>query len=454
MPWKERCLEKVLPLGWEPVDGLKSSSNVSDAEAAPPSFGEAFRFWLKLGFISFGGPAGQIAIMHREVVEQKKWIGEASFLRALNYCMLLPGPEAQQLATYIGWRLHGVRGGLVAGGLFVLPAALILWAISWIYMTHGQVGWVLAIFEGLRPVVVAIILAALVRIAKKTLKTPVLWAVAMLALVLLGVGLSYPWVILGVALIGAVIHRVRPDWLGKGAQVAAPEQRPLSDRALVRHSVLVIFVGLAVWWLPLLACGAALGWESVWFAMGTFFSKVAMVTFGGAYAVLPYVAEHTVRDLGWLSAGQMLDGMALAETTPGPLIMVLQFAGFVAAWQQPSPLSPLGAASFGAAVTTWATFAPCFLWIFLGAPWIERLGRVPSLNAVLTAITAAVVGVMASLLVWFGLQVLFPAGSPDLWNIAVALAGLFLLVRFQWSTLVLVGVGAVLGVGRYMILAG
>ncbi len=431
------------------MNGLKSPT-AADAEAKAPSFGEAFRFWLKLGFISFGGPAGQIAILHREVVERKRWLGEASFLRALNYCMLLPGPEAQQLATYIGWRLHGVRGGLAAGILFVLPAALILGAISWIYMAHGQTGWILALFAGLRPVVVALVLAALVRIAGKTLKTPALWALAVFALGLLAAGLSYPWVLWGTALAGAMIHRFRPRWLGAASPPGAAHV-PALDRALLARSGVVLVAGLAAWWLPLLACGFVLGWESVWFAMGTFFSKVAMVTFGGAYAVLPYVAEHTVRDLGWLSPGQMLDGLALAETTPGPLIMVLQFAGFVAAWQQPGTMAPLASATLGAAVTTWATFAPCFLWIFLGAPWIERLGRVPALNAVLTAVTAAVVGVMASLLVWLGFQVLFPGGRPDPWSLAVAAGSAVLLIRFRWDTLAMVGLGAALGFLRHWI---
>ncbi len=417
--------------------------------SAPPTFAEAFRFWLKLGFISFGGPAGQIAIMHAELVEKKRWISEARFLHALNYCMLLPGPEAQQLAIYIGWLLHRTWGGIVAGALFVIPSAGILWALSYGYVAFGTVPWVAAIFYGLKPAVLAIVAAAVLRIGSKALKNSVLWAVAGLAFVaIFFFHTPFPAILIAAGFIGLIGGRIRRD---KFLVLPSHGESALDDQvaagAAVRPSfaraVRVLATGLALWWLPVLLTGLWLGWDHAVFREGIFFSKAATVTFGGAYAVLPYVSQQAVEHYGWLSAGQMLDGLALAETTPGPLIMVLQFVGFLGGWNHPGALSPLLAATLGAGLTTWTTFLPCFLWIFLGAPHIEQLRGNENLTTALSAVTAAVVGVILNLAVWFGLHVLFPAPAQVDWFAlgvsTVAFAGL---VRWKWEVIpVVAGAG-------------
>jgi chromate transporter len=401
-----------------------------------PSFAEAFRFWLKLGFISFGGPAGQIAIMHDELVEHRRWIGEERFLHALNYCMLLPGPEAQQLAIYVGWLLHGTRGGIAAGTLFVLPSALILWALSWAYVALGALPWMASMLYGLKPAVLAIVIAAVVRIGGKVLKNPAMWVLAAAAFGgLFLLKLPFPLIVLGAGTIGFFGGRIRPDLFAvierHGPAVVASGALPPWSRA-----VKVLAIGLALWWLPVFAAGAWHGWEGTLFREGLFFSKAAMVTFGGAYAVLPYVSQQAVEHYGWLRGGEMLDGLGLAETTPGPLIMVLQFVGFLGAWHHPGGLPPLGAATLGAAITTWTTFVPCFLWIFLGAPYIERLLGNVRLNAALSAITAAIVGVILNLAVWFGWHVLQPLPGRIDWAgvllTCIALAGL---VRWKWNVI-------------------
>ena len=411
---------------------------------ALPSFAEAFRFWLKLGFISFGGPAGQIAIMHREIVEKRRWVNEAHFLHALNFCMLLPGPEAQQLAIYLGWLMHRTWGGIVAGALFVIPSALILWALSYVYVAFGNVVWVGGIFYGLKPAVLAIVAAAVIRIGSKALKNEVMWSLAFLAfLAIFFLHVPFPLIVAIAGVTGWVGGKVRKDKFlvakphGKGEILHLDIGVAPSLGRVVR----VIATCLALWWLPILAVGAWLGWNGTHFQQGLFFSKAAMVTFGGAYAVLPYVAQQAVETHGWLSAPQMLDGLGLAETTPGPLIMVLQFVGFLGGWNQPGALSPLVSATLAAAITTWATFAPCFLWIFLGAPYVERLRRNERLTCALSAITAAVVGVVLNLAVWFGLQVLFPKGVDWL---AVAIA-VVAFVGIQWRKWDVISV--VLGAG-------
>ena len=420
---------------------------------AHPTFAEAFRFWLKLGFISFGGPSGQIAIMHTELVEKKKWISEARFLHALNYCMILPGPEAQQLATYVGWLLHRTRGGLVAGTLFVLPSAFILWVLSCVYVMFGAVPWVSAIFYGLKPAVLAIVASAVLRIGSKALKNEVMWTLAGLAFVALYFfHAPFPIVLSGAGIIGLLGGMIRCDKFlvinehgGKGESViddqaqAAEHMRPTLARALR-----VLATCLALWWLPVLLLGACLGWDHALFREGIFFSKAAMVTFGGAYAVLPYVSQQAVENFGWLSAGQMLDGLGLAETTPGPLIMVLQFVGFLGGWNQPGTLTPLVAASVGALITTWTTFVPCFLWIFLGAPHIEQLRGNEKLTTMLSAITAAVVGVILNLAVWFGVRVIFPApATTDWFALVVSVLAFAGLVRWKWDVIpVVAGAGA------------
>ncbi len=411
------------------MNGPPSTNAMSD-QAAParPTFREALRFWLKLGFISFGGPAGQIAIMHRELVEKKRWIGEERFLHALNYCMLLPGPEAQQLATYCGWLLHRTRGGIAAGALFVLPSAFILWGLSYVYVAYGTVGWIAAVFHGLKAAVLAVVVAAVLRIGKKSLKNPVMWGLAASAFVgIFFFAVPFPAIVLGAAFMGffggmrwekffnvvkghgasAGAHRVRA--VIDDADAAGEHTRPSWGRACKVAGVCGV-----LWWAPVVAVGAWQGWTGTLAQEGIFFSKAAMVTFGGAYAVLPYVGQQAVEHYGWLTAPQMLDGLGLAETTPGPLIMVLQFVGFLGGWNQPGGMAPLTAATLGAAMTTWVTFLPCFLWIFLGAPHIERLRNNLRLTCALSAVTAAVVGVVLNLAVWFGWHVVRPGGVGGL----------------------------------------
>ncbi len=428
-----------------------------------PTFAEAFRFWLKLGFISFGGPTGQIAIMHTELVEKRRWIGEERFLHALNYCMLLPGPEATQLATYIGWLLHRTWGGIVAGVLFVLPSALILWALSFIYISYGDVKWIAAVFEGLKPAVLAIVAAAVLRIGKKALKNEVMWGLAALAFAGVFIfKIPFPLIVLGAGMIGLLGGKLWKDnfVVLAGHKLPGGNRSVISDTAAaaahtrpsLARAVRVGLVGLALWWTPVFGLGAWLGFDHVLVKQGFFFSKAAMVTFGGAYAVLPYVSQQAVEHYGWLTAGQMLDGLGLAETTPGPLIMVLQFAGFLGGWKFHAPFTPLAAASLGAFITTWTTFVPCFLWIFLGAPHIEQLRGNQMLTAALSAITAAVVGVILNLAVWFGLHVLFPASQPVNWfGVALGLIAFAGMVRWKWDIMaVVLGAGS-LGVLRWML---
>ncbi len=413
-------------------------------ENPPPTFSEAFRFWLKLGFISFGGPAGQIAIMHAELVERRRWLSEERFLHALNYCMLLPGPEAQQLATYAGWLLHGTRGGIAAGVLFVLPSALILWALSWAYVAFGSLPWMAAILYGLKPAVLAIVAAAIVRIGGKVLKNPIMWALAALAFAgLFFAKLPFPLVVLGAGVCGFGGGRVRPEMFAVLKNHAAPvaaARGPVPSRA---RGAKVLAIGLVLWWTPIFAAGAWLGWNGTLFREGLFFSKAAMVTFGGAYAVLPYVSQQAVGHYGWLAPGQMLDGLGLAETTPGPLIMVLQFTGFLGGWNAPGALAPLTAATLGAAITTWATFVPCFIWIFLGAPYVERLRENVRLTAALSAITAAIVGVILNLAVWFGWHVLHPSpGRFDFFSAILAVVAFIGIVLWKWNVIGVIAASA------------
>jgi chromate transporter len=421
---------------------------------AHPSFAEAFRFWLKLGFISFGGPTGQIAIMHAELVEKRKWIGEARFLHALNYCMLLPGPEAQQLAIYVGWLLHRTWGGIVAGSLFVLPSVFILWALSFIYATYGNVQWLVAVFDGLKPAVLAIVLCAVLRIGKKALKNEIMWTLAALAFIgIFFFKLPFPLIIVTAGVLGLVGGKFWKEKFtvlsGHGSKsanatvISDEAESPAHTKPSPARAVKVCAVCLALWWLPVLVLGAWLGFDHTLVRQGLFFSKAAMVTFGGAYAVLPYVSQQAVENFGWLNAGQMLDGLGLAETTPGPLIMVLQFVGFLGGWKFHEPLSPLLAATLGAFITTWTTFLPCFLWIFLGAPHIEQLRGNAKLTAALSAITAAVVGVVLNLAVWFGLHVLFPGGQPVNWfGVVVCVIAFIGMTKWKWDIIpVVLGAG-------------
>jgi chromate transporter len=419
-----------------------------------PSFAEALRFWWKLGWISFGGPAGQIAIMHKEFVDRRRWLSEDHFLHALNFCMILPGPEAQQFATYLGWRLHGARGGIAAGVLFVLPSVFILFALSWVYMAGGNIGWIQGIFYGLTAAVIAIVMSAVKRIGSTALKTPSLWALAAAAFVaIFFLKISFVIIILSAAMIGYVGGKLFPRQFPAGtshgkssAEDALSVVLPPAPAASVGRTLLVSSICLTLWWLPVLAAGWLLGWRSIQFQEGLFFSKAALVTIGGAYAVLPYVAQMAVEHHGWLSQKQMMAGLGLAETTPGPLIMVLQFVGFVAAWQNPGNLSPFAAGALGALITTWVTFLPCFLFVFLGAPHVEGLRERPALASTLTAITAAVVGVILNLAIWFAWHALRPGSGGVDWFVAVVALGSWLAMeRYKTGLIPTLTACAVLG---------
>jgi chromate transporter len=433
------------------------SSNETAGRAEHPTFRAALRVWIKIGLLSFGGPTGQIALMHRELVERLRWVSDARFLHALNYCMVLPGPEAQQLAIYTGWLLHRTRGGIAAGVLFVLPGALLLWLISYVYVTFGQVPAIEAVFYGLKAAVMAIVAAAMIRIARKALKNEVMWSISALAFAaIFFLGVPFPVIVIGAGLVGLLGGRFFPNkfdiTLGHGAS-AAPSGSVISDAVsanLPQPTLARTFgVGaawLAIWFLPVLLVLLWLGPQHALLHEGLFFSKAAVVTFGGAYAVLPYVAQQAVEHHGWLSATQMMDGLGLAETTPGPLILVLQFVGFLGGWQQPGELSPLLAATVGAALTSWVTFVPGFLFIFVGAPHIERMRGNLRLTTALSAITAAVVGVMLNLAVWFGISVIFPEDGPADWfPVGVAVVAFIGLIRFQWNVIPVVVGGGLLG---------
>jgi chromate transporter len=400
-------------------------------EATPHgvSLREAVRVWTRVAMLSFGGPAGQIAVMHRILVEEKRWIGEHRFLHALNYCMLLPGPEAQQLATYIGWLMHRTRGGLIAGGLFILPGIVAIMALSWIYALFGKVGIVSALFFGLKAAVLAIVFEALVRIGRRSLKNRVMLSLAAAAFVaIFFLRVPFPIIILAAGLIGYLGGRagLRQFQVGGGhgaadqglsdAESVLGEGVPGHARPSVRGVVRAAVVWLALWLGPVIAILLALGPGDVFSQIAIFFSKMAMVTFGGAYAVLAYVAQQAVEHYGWLRPGEMLDGLGMAETTPGPLIMVLQFVGFMAAFRDPGTLRPSLAGTLGGLLATWVTFTPCFLWIFVGAPFIEVLRDNKALSGALSAITAAVVGVILNLAIWFAIHTIFAQVQPVAWG--------------------------------------
>jgi len=432
------------------------TGNTTQDRHRAPSFGEAFRFWLKLGFISFGGPTGQIAIMQTELVEKKKWISQSRFLHALNFCMLLPGPEAIQLAIYIGWLLHKIWGGVVAGALFVIPSIFVLWTLSYIYAAFGNLPWIAAIFYGLKPAVTAIVLVAVIRIGRKALKNEVMWVLAALAFVAIYFfKLPFPAIVLGagaVGLVGGIFWKSKFETSSRHdadttlSVISDEQESPPHTRPNFARAVRVSIVCLILWLAPTIVAGMLRGWDSTLFKEGLFFSKAAVVTFGGAYAVLPYVAQQALFHYGWLKPGQMMDGLGLAETTPGPLIMVLQFVGFIGAWQHPEGLPPLMAATLGALLTTWATFTPCFLWIFVGGPHIEQLRGNEKLTSALSTITAAIVGVILNLAVWFALHVFFPsAGVIDWFAIVLCAAAFFAMFRYKIDIIPVVLASAVLG---------
>ncbi|MGE3247757.1 MAG: chromate efflux transporter [Beijerinckiaceae bacterium] len=396
------------------TDNIDNARRADASGAHGITLAEAFGVWLRVAALSFGGPAGQIAVMHRIVVDEKKWVAEARFLHALNYCMLLPGPEAQQLATYLGWLMHRTIGGLMAGLLFILPGAIAIMALSIIYALWGNTGFVNALFFGLKAAVLAIVFQALVRIGKRAFAERASMLLALTAFVaIFFFAVPFPVIVLGAGLIGYVSARSGFDAFRPQTHGDKPDESRLGDdipeHARPEHArpLRTAAVWLAIWLIPVAVILAATGPSSIWSNIAVFFSKMAMVTFGGAYAVLAYIAQAAVETFGWLKPGEMLDGLGMAETTPGPLIMVLQFVGFLAAFRDAGEVPPLLAGILGGLLTTWVTFAPCFLWIFVGAPYVERLRGNMALGSALSAITAAVAGVILNLSIWFALHLLF-----------------------------------------------
>jgi chromate transporter len=429
------------------------------------TFAEALRFWIKLGFISFGGPAGQIAIMSRELVERRRWVSEERFLHALNYCMLLPGPEAQQLAIYIGWLLHRAPGGIVAGAFFVIPSIFILLALSYIYAAYGNVAVVADALAGFKPVVVAIVVEAVLKIGKRALKGSMHYLIAAVAFVSINLlHVPFPLIVLTAGLIGLAMTRYWPDSASTRAETEGREPRIVSDentplpahtRPSRSRALRVLAAGILLWALPFAALVAVRGWSSLHAQEYRFFTQAALVTFGGAYAVLAYVTQAAVADYGWISQSQAVDGLALAETTPGPLIMVLQFVGFMAGWNQPHGLSPGLSAVIGALVTTYTTFLPSFIFIFLGAPYIESLRDNQRLKGALSSITAAVVGVILNLALIFGAAVIWPrglVGGTDWFAAVMSIAAFFALYKLKADVLWVVGAGGLIGLGRAILI--
>jgi chromate transporter len=423
-------------------------ASVSSRARPELTFSEAFGFWLKLGFISFGGPAGQIAIMHQELVERRRWISEKRFLHALNYCMLLPGPEAQQLATYIGWLLHRTWGGLVAGGLFVLPSLFILIALSWIYLAHGDVPAVAGTLYGIKPAVTAIVLFAAYRIGSRALRSTPLWVIAAAAFVaIFALNVPFPVIVVAAGVIGYIGGRIAPALFQTGGGHGASDKSfgpalidddtpaPAHLRFAWSRFAAVCAVALVLWAAPLAALVALYGWDGTFTQIGWFFTKAALLTFGGAYAVLPYVYQAAVEGYGWLTPTQMIDGLALGETTPGPLIMVVAFVGFVAGWVKEvlGPDSLFVAGAVAATIATYFTFLPSFVFILLGGPLVETTHDDLKFTAPLTGITAAVVGVIVNLAVFFAYHVLWPEGFS---------------ARFEWASAV-IGIAAFIALIRY-----
>lgn len=453
-----------------PSDNHKIKTELNDRDMPNmPTLKQAFWYWFKLGLISFGGPAGQISIMHQDLVENKRWISEKRFLHALNYCMLLPGPEAQQLATYIGWLMHRKRGGFVAGGLFVLPSLFILIALSYIYMRFGSLPVIASILYGVKPAVVAIVLFAAHRIGSRVLKHKILWAIAAFSFIAITFfEMPFPYIIGIAILLGLIINHFQPTLLTASAGHLTAQKSngraliddnastPAHAKFKLKKFVRVLVVGIGIWLLCMLVLVLKYGWDATLTQMGWFFTKAALFTFGGAYAVLPYVFQNAVEHYQWLTAAQMMDGLALGETTPGPLIMVVTFIGFVGAWTQPflGADSALFSAILAACVVTFFTFLPSFIFIFLGAPLIESTQNNVKLTAPLMVVTAAVVGVIVSLAVFFAVHIFWPKGDLSFnhalinldWLVCVlTLAAVVLLFKFKLSVIRLIGVFAVAG---------
>jgi chromate transporter len=425
-------------------------------QTKPVGFWEAFWFWVKLGFINFGGPAGQIAIMHRELVERKRWVSEGQYLRTLNFCMLLPGPEAQQVATYIGWRLHGTVGGIVAGSFFVIPSIFVLLLLSYMAVAHSDVPVISGLLYGVQPVVIAIVVEAVLRIGKRTINHRVLVGFAVLAFVALYfLSVPFPLVVLIAASAGLLLSRTsfardafRAGGHGSSEEYAI-DQTTSNGRPSVLRNVRLLGTFILLWAVPLGALYLWRGGDDVLVKEALFFTGAAFLTFGGAYSVLSYVADVAVGHYGWLTADQMVQGLGLAESTPGPLIMVTQYVGFIGAWNDPGPFSPLLYGTLGALITTYATFLPCFLFIFFLAPYIELLANDQRLRAILIGVTAAVVGVIANLAVYFARQVLFPHGISlaglDVFALVVAVVSFLMLQRYKVPIYLMVPAGALLG---------
>jgi len=428
------------------------------------SFWQAFAFWLKLGFISFGGPAGQIAIMHEELVVRRRWLSEKRFLHALNYCMVLPGPEAQQLATYIGWLMHKTRGGIVAGVLFVLPSLLLLIALSWIYIAYGQVAWVAGLFYGIKPAVTAIVIQAAHRIGSRALKNNFLLGIAAASFVaIFAFNVPFPLIVLAAAIIGFVGGRKWPDSSSAGGGHAASQanfgnslindETPTPPHAIfsVKRLLQVLLAGFTLWALPMGYLVMHNGWEHTFTQMSWFFTKAALLTFGGAYAVLPYVYQGAVEQFGWITATQMIDGLALGETTPGPLIMVVAFVGFVGGYVKAvlGPDSLFLAGALAAMLVTWFTFLPSFIFILAGGPFVESTHNNLKFSAPLTAITAAVVGVIVNLALFFGYHTLWPqgfGGSVDIPSAIIAAGAAVALLKFKRNVMQVIGVCGLVGI--------
>lgn len=412
------------------------------------AFSAAFRFWAWLGFVSFGGPAGQIAIMHRELVERKKWIDEEKFLHALNFCMLLPGPEAQQLAIYNGWRLHGIWGGVVAGAFFVIPSIFILLVLSYLYAAYGNLPAVAGILDGLKAIVLAIVVEAVFKVGKKALKGWQQWAIAAAAFIAIYfLHIPFPLIVAAAALVGFLSAKFKTQTVNIEAKEQAKIERP--ESAIIQKTL--IFLGL--WFVPLVAAGVVFGWRSLPVKIYLFFTQAAFVTFGGAYAVLAYVNQAAVNSYGWITTQQAIDGFALAETTPGPLIMVLQNVGFMAGWNNPQDgFSPLFFAVVCALLTTAATFLPCFWFVFAFAPFIERLQSNEKLKSALSAVTAAVVGVILTLAVSFAAAVVFRDAAVDVFALLLGAAAFLALFRFKLNVLWLIAAGGLLGLCKVLLM--
>jgi chromate transporter len=428
------------------------------------SFWQAFMFWLKLGFISFGGPAGQIALMHEELVVRRKWLSEKRFLHALNYCMVLPGPEAQQLATYIGWLMHKTRGGVTAGVLFVLPSLFLLMGLSWLYIAYGQVTWVAGLFYGIKPAVAAIVLQAAYRIGSRVLHNNLLWTIAIASfMAIFALNVPFPLIVLAAALIGFVGGRLSPASLRMGGghtAVAVSTVNALigDDTPTPSHAVFtwkrlwqVLLAATVLWLVPMGLLMFQFGWDHTLTQMSWFFTKAALLTFGGAYAVLPYVFQGAVKQFGWVTATQMMDGLALGETTPGPLIMVVAFVGFVGAYAQAllGPDSLFLAGALAATLVTWFTFLPSFIFILAGGPFVESTQNDLKFTAPLTAITAAVVGVILNLALFFGYHTVWPQGfgAPlDITSALIAIAAAIALLKYKLNVIQVIAVCGLLGV--------